>query len=560
MRKNVTDARAVGTDPCMKQEAGDWMEVAREESDAELVAGCLKGDRESFARIVERYQRLLCSLAFSATGDLAKSEDLAQDAFVTAWKEMGRLREPEKLRSWLSGIVRNGIRRSWRSAERDPVTRSEAPEDFPHLASEEDCASGLAMRKEEQQLLWKALQTVPGRYREPLVLYYREEHSVSAVAASLELTESAVKQRLVRGRKLLKNKLLEFVEGALERSTPGPVFTAGVIAAVATLSPPAKAAATIGLGAAAAKVSATAKTAALAGLLAAFSGAISTIMSVRAGLDQARTASERRATVWTAFLLFGSFLVLVLTVLGMRFAAGHWPQHTILLTVLTHLVVIGFSVTFPWMMNHLLMQARNLRGRERRERPQAFKDPRDAVDSREGTYRSRLTLLGIPFVHVRFAGAEPGSKAVIGWIAGGDRAIGILFAWGAWSCGLVSVGAVSFGVFTLGAVGVGLLALGSIAVGYISVGAMSIGQHAIGSLSALGWESALGGGFVTARHYAIGPVALARHANDAAAEAFFANPHGETLTLIFFVTVIVFTLVPVFLYARGVRARLGPKK
>ena len=148
----------------------------------------------------------------------------------------------------------------------------------------------------------------------------------------------------------------------------------------------------------------------------------------------------------------------------------------------------------------------------------------------------------------------------MGWIAGGDRAIGILFAWGAFSCGFISVGAVSFGVFTLGAVGVGLLALGSVAFGYISIGAMSIGQHAIGSLSALGWESALGGGFVTARHYAVGPIALAEHANDSVAEAFFANPHADTLTLIFFVTVTLLTLVPVYLYAQGVRKRLGPKK
>ncbi|NDV63410.1 sigma-70 family RNA polymerase sigma factor [Puniceicoccales bacterium CK1056] len=544
----------------MNEKTRNSMAVVQEQSDAELVAGCLEGDRESFARIVERYQRLLCSLAFSATGDLSKSEDIAQDAFVTAWQQLGKLREPEKLRSWLSGIVRNRIRRTWRSAERDPVALSEGEETIPNLASGENCAAGEAMEKEEQQLLWKALQSVPERYREPLVLYYREEHSVKAVAASLDLTESAVKQRLTRGRALLKQKLLQFVEGALERSTPGPVFTAGVIAAIATLSPPAKAAVTIGLGAAATHVSATAKTASLAGLLAMFSGAISAVFSVRAGLDQSRTQNERRATVWTAALLFGSFVVLILAVLGLRFAAARWTEHSVGLAVLSQVVVLGFALSWPLLLKSLLTHARNLRGRERRENPEAFADPRDSVDSKAGTYRSHFELLGIPFVHIRFAGPEPGSKPVVGWIAGGDRAIGILFAWGAFSCGLVSVGAVSVGVFTLGAVGVGLLSLGSVAFGYLSVGAMAIGQHAIGSLSAMGWKSALGGGFVLARDFAMGPIALAEHANDAVAEAFFANPHGDTLMLIFFVTVTLMTLVPVYLYAKGVRTRLGPKK
>ncbi len=75
-------------------------------SDAELAAACLTGDRESFGRIAERYQRLLCSLAYSATGNLSESEDLAQEAFVDALRQLPTLREPEKLRPWLCGILR----------------------------------------------------------------------------------------------------------------------------------------------------------------------------------------------------------------------------------------------------------------------------------------------------------------------------------------------------------------------------------------------------------------------------------------------------------------------
>src|SRR4249919_1648484 len=76
-------------------------------SDSELVTRSLAGNRDAFGGIVARYQSLLCSLAYSATGSLSQSEDLAQETFVAAWKQLADLREPEKLRSWLCGIVRN---------------------------------------------------------------------------------------------------------------------------------------------------------------------------------------------------------------------------------------------------------------------------------------------------------------------------------------------------------------------------------------------------------------------------------------------------------------------
>src|SRR4030095_17165305 len=97
-------------------------------TDAELVAACLAGDRESFGRIVERYQRLLCSLAYSATGSLSGSEDLAQEAFVDAWRQLRTLREPEKLRPWLCGILRYKVCRLRRSERQEPVRQAEALE------------------------------------------------------------------------------------------------------------------------------------------------------------------------------------------------------------------------------------------------------------------------------------------------------------------------------------------------------------------------------------------------------------------------------------------------
>ncbi len=67
--------------------------------DTALVRACLAGDPQAFRPIVDRYRSLLCALACSATGNLAQSEDLAQEAFVAAWKKLPDLREPSKLRA-----------------------------------------------------------------------------------------------------------------------------------------------------------------------------------------------------------------------------------------------------------------------------------------------------------------------------------------------------------------------------------------------------------------------------------------------------------------------------
>ena len=62
-------------------------------SDTDLVAASLSGNRDAFGQIVGRYQSLLCSIAYSATGSVTQSEDVAQETFLTAWRQLRQLRE-----------------------------------------------------------------------------------------------------------------------------------------------------------------------------------------------------------------------------------------------------------------------------------------------------------------------------------------------------------------------------------------------------------------------------------------------------------------------------------
>jgi RNA polymerase sigma factor (sigma-70 family) len=237
---------------------------AAEFNDTELVTESLDGNLDAFRQIVERYQILISSLAYCATGNVNQSEDLAQETFVTAWKQLAQLREPAKLRPWLCGIARFLISNEFRRQGREPVHAALSLEEGDELISPEPSPRDHLITEEEKAILWRSLDRIPEIYREPLVLFYREDQSIEAVARDMELSEDAVKQRLSRGRKLLQEEFLTFVAGALKQTIPRKAFTLGVMAGLPLLATTAKAATA---GATAAQSSAMAKATGLGAFL-----------------------------------------------------------------------------------------------------------------------------------------------------------------------------------------------------------------------------------------------------------------------------------------------------
>jgi len=183
-------------------------------NEIELLTSSRNGDTAAFEAIVKKYQSYICAITFSATGDVGKSEVLAQETFISAWKDLTQLKDLNKFQSWLGGIARNVIKNSFRSQQHDsgPVER--------------------VITKEQQHVVRKALEQIPEQYREPLVLFYRQEKSVKKVAEQLSLSEDAVRQRLSRGRKLLKERFAAMVETTISRTGPGKSFTSAVIVSI----------------------------------------------------------------------------------------------------------------------------------------------------------------------------------------------------------------------------------------------------------------------------------------------------------------------------------------
>ena len=206
----------------------------QEIQESTVVLDAQQGNSSAFEELVSRYQNLVTSIAFSKTGDLQRSEDIAQQAFLIAWQKLKDLNEPAKFGAWLRAIARNVVSNSNRKTSLlDRSPRSLEVQDIPQTIEAPDESLSL---KEQQQLLWACLKDIPDDYREPLVLYYREDKSIEQVATQLGLSVDAVKKRLSRGRAMLKQEVHQFVEDILGTSKPGPTFSSAVIAALPAIA------------------------------------------------------------------------------------------------------------------------------------------------------------------------------------------------------------------------------------------------------------------------------------------------------------------------------------
>jgi RNA polymerase sigma factor (sigma-70 family) len=487
-------------------------------NDAELVAGTLAGNRDAFSQIVSRYQSLICSLAYSATGSLGQSEDLAQETFITAWKHLGHLRERDKLRSWLCGIARNRINSFLRREGREPNHQAESIEEVPESHSPEPLPLEHTISNEEQAILWRSLERIPVLYREPLVLFYREHQSVEAVAEKLELTEDTVKQRLSRGRKLLQEQVLAFVEGALERTNPGKVFTLAVLAALPALTTTTKAAS---IGAVAAKGGATVKAAGAAGVFGTILSPLITFTGLyanyRMASDEAHSDEERGhiKAVFVRSLVIATVFCAVMAVPLFWACRNEDHASMIFWALLSSQAIVVYLLTL------LVLVLASLKKRRRHLAEILAGEYGGTFPAAAYEYCSHLSLFGLPLLHVRLGDRFDVMRGPVkAWIAiGSSHAVGVIFASGG-----VAIAPISFG-----GVAIGLLPFGAIALGVFPIGALALGAWAYGGL-AFGWQvfcgcgaawNAATGGIVFAHDIADGAFARALQANTNATRSFF---------------------------------------
>jgi RNA polymerase sigma factor (sigma-70 family) len=460
------------------------------------------GDREAFTRIVERYQSLICALAYSRCGALGTSEDMAQETFITAWHRLKELREPSKLRPWLCGILRNIAA----NAARRDLRRGGEPESLAAAAAQlyvEDDPAAQTITREEETLLWRTLAGMPEAYREPLVLFYREEQSVAEVAKQLDLTEDTVKQRLSRGRAMLREEVTALVESTLSRTKPSSAFTVAVLVALPMVSgSTASAALTVkavtGSGASMAGKGMLAKLG-MGALIGPCIGLICAYWGTRAAASTARSKAEYAAILrytWRGIIPFCFLMSIGLAAVLSR--AGK------LYSVSAAGLVLGISAWTAGLVGGILFLCQRMQREVHRIRMET--NTTDQVLAAQGKlvrlpkyFESSLTFLSLPLFAMAWGGSESDryrARAVYGWIAIGDIAISPFLAFGGIAVAPISIGALSVGVLSLSVfwgVGLGVLAIGSLAFGWRALGCAAGGVKCAVGFAAVARDYAWGG-------------------------------------------------------------------
>ncbi len=194
-------------------------------SDAELIDASRRGERAAFGTLVERYANMVEAVSYASTRDRTLGEDIAQDTFVAAWRDLDRLRDTGAVRPWLCGIARNLARKARRRRGREVA----APEPD---AVVERTPFDVLHEGQAEKLVAAALARVPDVYREALVLFYYEQRATRDVADALGISEEALHKRLSRGRAYLAAGLEESVERALEGQRSRRNLAAAVLGAL----------------------------------------------------------------------------------------------------------------------------------------------------------------------------------------------------------------------------------------------------------------------------------------------------------------------------------------
>ncbi len=187
-----------------------------EVSDLDLVRMAQAGDTEAFGELVERNRRAVFRAALAAVGSPTEADDVAQEAFVTAWQKLDGFRGESQFRTWLLSIT-------WRKAidRRKTISRwlklaasssrDEAGDDMfdiiERVPSGRRTQDAVMESNELQRDVRKLIGTLPRKLRDSLLLAGTGEHTYDEIGRMLGAPVGTVKWRVAEARRVLKRKL-----------------------------------------------------------------------------------------------------------------------------------------------------------------------------------------------------------------------------------------------------------------------------------------------------------------------------------------------------------------
>jgi len=182
-------------------------------SEAEIIAAILAGDTQLYHELIRPYERSVYMMALSFMKNDADAEDVAQEAFIKAFRNLPTFRGDAKFSTWLISITLNEARNRLR---RQSIVRMQSLDEPPDedravspalLRDWREIPSETVEREEVRTLIKRAVETLPEIYRQVFLLRDVEELDVNETAQTLSISISNVKVRLHRARMMLQKEL-----------------------------------------------------------------------------------------------------------------------------------------------------------------------------------------------------------------------------------------------------------------------------------------------------------------------------------------------------------------
>jgi len=202
--------------------ACDASVMSTEQSDLSLVQLAQRGDAGAFDALVRRYQHKVVKLVLRYVRDPAEAEDIAQEAFIKAYRALPRFRGDSAFYTWLYRIAINTAKNVLASRGRSPI-RYEVDraddDDYDVVANLKDAATpeALALTEEIRSTVTAAIDALPEDLRTAIQLRELEGLSYEEIAAAMECPVGTVRSRIFRAREAIDARLRDVFDGGLGR-------------------------------------------------------------------------------------------------------------------------------------------------------------------------------------------------------------------------------------------------------------------------------------------------------------------------------------------------------
>ncbi len=187
-----------------------------EPTDEALVTATLAGDREAYSRLVRRHQDAVYSVCRHFLGHAEEAQDAAQEAFVRGYCNLRRLKNRPAVGSWLRGIAAHVALDFARQRQRLLARPYDGATEIGATHEPDADPAQAAGARETLRQVQEAVRSLPETYRTVAILRFGLDMKYTDIAAAVGISEGAVEVRLVRARRMLRERLSPFLAGAPE--------------------------------------------------------------------------------------------------------------------------------------------------------------------------------------------------------------------------------------------------------------------------------------------------------------------------------------------------------